>query len=111
MNTVSGIVMAHKSETPGLGAEISTAQFQAQFKGKQILKDGKVVAIRLQKGGAQQGDPYAVDAVSGGTLTSIGVENMLKSCLGDYDAYIRKQLAASPGKTAEVVTNNSENNE
>jgi len=36
---------------------------------------------------------------------------MLKSCLGDYDAYIRKQLAASPGKTAEVVTNNSENNE
>lgn len=37
------------------------------------------MAIRLQKGGAQQGDPYAVDAVSGGTLTSIGVENMLKT--------------------------------
>ena len=109
--TVKGITYYDHGETPGLGAEISTAQFQAQFKGKQILKDGKVVAIRLQKGGAQQGDPYAVDAVSGGTLTSIGVENMLKSCLGDYDAYIRKQLAASPGKTAEVVTNNSENNE
>ena len=45
--------------------------------------------------GADPNDPYAVDALSGGTLTSRGVENMLKNCLSDYDAYIRKQRAAA----------------
>ena len=108
-DTVEGVVFDHKSETPGLGAEIATAAFQAQFKGKKILRDGKVVAIVLQKGGAQDDDPYAVDAVSGGTLTSVGVENMLRNCLGDYDAFIRKQLEH---KTQDqVLTSNSENNE
>lgn len=91
LDTINGVVFAHKSETPGLGAEIATTVFQDQFKGKRILKDGQVVAVALQKGGAQDDDPYAVDAVSGGTLTSRGVENMLKECLGDYDAFIRRQ--------------------
>ena len=95
-DTVVGVVFGHKSETPGLGAEIATPKFQAQFPGKQILRDGKVVAINLMKGGAPKDDPYAVDAVSGGTLTSRGVEKMLKNCLGGYDAYIEKQLAAQP---------------
>ena len=94
-DTVNGVVFDHKSETPGLGAEIATAQFQAQFKGKKILKDGKVVAIVLQKGGAADDDPYAVDALSGGTLTTHGLQNMLQDCLGDYDAYIAKQTAAT----------------
>ena len=110
-DTVDGVVFGHKSETPGLGAEIATPGFQAQFKGKKILQDGKVVAIRLQKGGAADDDPYAVDAVSGGTLTSVGVENMLKDCLKDYDAFIQKHLSASSGTAANVVTNNSESHE
>lgn len=93
-DTINGVVFDHKSETPGLGAEIATAPFQAQFKGKKILKDGKVVAIALQKGGADADDFYSVDALSGGTLTSHGLQNMLKDCLGDYDAYIEKQRAA-----------------
>lgn len=108
-DTVEGVVFDHKGETPGLGAEIATAAFQARFKGKKILRDGKVVAIALQKGGAPDDDPYAVDAVSGGTLTSVGVENMLKNCLSDYDAFIRKQLGDRTQQ--QVLTSNSENNE
>ena len=108
-DTVNGVVFDHKSETPGLGAEISTAAFQAQFKGKHILENGRVVAIRLVKGGAPDDDPYAVDAVSGGTLTSVGVEKMLKNCLSDYDAYIEKQLGETAGN--EVSTKNSESHE
>ena len=100
-DTINGVVFDHKSETPGLGAEIATAHFQAQFKGKKILKDGKVVAIIVQKGGAADDDPYGVDALSGGTLTSHGLQNMLKDCLSDYDAYIEKQLAA--GLTTDSV--------
>ena len=94
---------------PVWGAEISTAAFQAQFKGKHILENGRVVAIRLVKGGAPDDDPYAVDAVSGGTLTSVGVEKMLKNCLSDYDAYIEKQLGETAGN--EVSTKNSESHE
>ena len=78
------------------------------------LKAGKTLTVSGGTVNVDSADDalHANDVtVSGGTLTSIGVENMLKSCLGDYDAYIRKQLAAFPGKTAEVVTNNSENNE
>ena len=108
-DTVNGVVFDHKSETPGLGAEISTAAVQAQFKGKHILENGRVVAIRLVEGGAPDDDPYAVDAVSGGTLTSVGVEKMLKNCLSDYDAYIEKQLGETAGN--EVSTKNSESHE
>lgn len=103
-DTINGVVFDHKSETPGLGAEIATANFQAQFKGKQILKDGKVVAIVLQKGGAADDDPYAVDALSGGTLTSHGLQNMLKDCLSDYDAYIRKQISATDDASSQIAT-------
>ena len=104
LDTVDGVVFDHKSETPGLGAEIATPAFQAQFVGKQILKDGKVIAIKLQKGGADDSDPYAVDALSGGTLTSQGVEKMLKKCLGDYDAFIQKQRAAEGASAADAAS-------
>ena len=91
-DTVNGAVFDHKSETPGLGAEIASSGFQAQFRGKHILDStGRVVAIAVEKGGADPNDQHAVDALSGGTLTSRGVEDMLKSCLGDYDRYIQWQ--------------------
>lgn len=95
-DTILGAVFDHKSETPGLGAEISTAAFQAQFTGKRILNDrGEIVSIALKKGGADKYDLYAVDALSGGTLTSHGVEEMLRRCLSDYGAYIRNARAAA----------------
>ncbi len=116
--TVTGVVFDHKSETPGLGAEIASKAFQKQFEGKLILdKAGSVVSIRIEKGGANPQDPYAVDALSGGTLTSRGVEDMLRNCLGDYEAWIQKQrselAAASPAGpgSAQVLTENKQDNE
>ncbi len=53
MDTVSGIVMAHKGETPGLGAEIATPKFQAHFAGKKLFKSGEFVSVSLRKGGAK----------------------------------------------------------
>ncbi len=95
-DTVNGAVFDHKSETPGLGAEIASSGFQAQFRGKHILDStDRVVAIAVEKGGADPNDQHAVDALSGGTLTSRGVEDMLKSCLGDYDRYIQRQREAA----------------
>ena len=103
-NTIVGVVLDHKGETPGLGAEIATPKYQAQFKGKKIIKDGEVVGISLVKGGAKDDDLYGVDAVSGGTLTSIGVENMLKSNLKGYAKYIEKQLAGVKTAAVDVQT-------
>lgn len=94
-DTIYGAVFAHKSETPGLGAEIATPPFQDQLKGKTIFDNNKLVAITVLKGaGSSTGNPHAVDAISGGTITSRAVENMLKDCLKDYDAYFTKMREA-----------------
>lgn len=90
-NTVYGASFAHKSETPGLGAEIANADFQSQFKGKQIFKDDQFVSISVIKGGAHPSNPHGVDAVSGGTITSQGLEDMLKNCLEGYQEFFKNQ--------------------
>ncbi|HBJ76441.1 MAG TPA: NADH:ubiquinone reductase (Na(+)-transporting) subunit C [Porphyromonadaceae bacterium] len=89
-NTIYGTYFSHKSETPGLGAEIERPHFQEQFKDKMLMKDGKFVSVAVaKKGQSVQGMDY-VDAISGGTVTSRGVESMLKDCLSPYEAFLKK---------------------
>lgn len=91
-NTIYGVTFDHKGETPGLGAEIATEDFQKQFEGKQIFDlQGDFTSIDVDKGGAPPGDKHAVDAISGGTITSRGLENMLKDCLVNYEVYFKNQ--------------------
>ncbi len=90
-NTVYGAVFAHKSETPGLGAEISEDFFQDPFKGKQLYDEsGNLVSINVKKGGADPSNEHAVDAITGGTITSNGVTEMMKRTFGVYDSYFQK---------------------
>ena len=113
MNTVAGIIMAHKGETPGLGAEISTPKYQALFVGKQIFDGDKFVSVKLRKGGAK--DPLQeVDAISGGTKTSDGVSLMLENSLRNYLPLLEaKRTASEPAAPAAEVSNeeNVGNNE
>lgn len=113
MNTVAGIIMAHKGETPGLGAEIATTKYQSKFIGKTIFEGDEFVSVTLRKGGAK--DPaHEVDAISGGTKTSDGVSAMLHTSLGYYLPLLEaKRQAASVPAAAEEVSNveNVENNE
>jgi len=89
-NTVYGATFDHAGETPGLGAEISTLEFQSQFKGKQIFdKSGTFVSVSILKGGGTENNPHAVDAISGGTITSNGVSEMLKDCMEGYQLYLK----------------------
>lgn len=90
MNTIYGVTFDHKGETPGLGAEINTMPFEHMFLGKKIFEDGKFVSIGVLKGGAPAGAPHAVDAISGGTITSKGLEKMLLEGLGKYNDYFIK---------------------
>ena len=90
-NTVYGAYFSHQGETPGLGAEIAKTEFQAQFEGKQLFKDGNFRSIDVMKAGQKPTDNADyVNAISGGTVTSKGVEAMLKSCLTDYSAFLDK---------------------
>lgn len=117
MNTISGAVFDHKGETPGLGAEIATAAFTDQFKNETIFEDGQLVSIAVIKGGAPQDDPHAVDAISGGTMTSRGLENMLKDCFKLYEPFLKSNVSVPmteivPAEEAEVSNiENTEDNE
>ena len=98
LNTVYGASFGHKGETPGLGAEIETEEFQQQFKGKKIFDDtGNFVSVNLIKGGAAPADTHGVDAVSGGTITSGGVNEMLMRTIKTYLPYF-KTIANSVNK-------------
>ena len=86
MNTVKGIVMDHSGETPGLGAEITTSKVQSSFVGKTIFEGDELVSVSMKKGGATNN--HEVDAISGGTKTCDGVNEMLKTGLAGYLPYL-----------------------
>lgn len=89
-NTVYGTYFSHASETPGLGAEISLPKFQQQFAGKKIMNESNsFVSIVILKAGQNVDGIDKVDAISGGTITSKGVEDMLKNCIGQYEMYLK----------------------
>ncbi len=108
-NTVSGVVFDHASETPGLGAEIATPLFENQFIDKHLFKDGEFVGIDVLKGaGSSKGNDNAVDAISGGTITSYAVKDMLFDCLNNgYKAFVTNMKSSSnmAAQTEEVVEN------
>ena len=86
-NTVYGTYFSHASETPGLGAEIATVHFQGEFKDKHVL-DGENVGLSVVKNGKVENPEYQVDGISGGTITSLGVDAMLKNCMGHYTKFL-----------------------
>jgi Na+-transporting NADH:ubiquinone oxidoreductase subunit C len=90
MNTIYGTNFDHKGETPGLGAEINTAAFESQFLGKKLYDNDNFVSVQVLKGGAREGDIHGVDAISGGTITSKGLEKMIYDCLQKYNGYLLK---------------------
>lgn len=91
LNTVYGVSFSHKGETPGLGAEIAEPFFCDRFKGKQIFDGSKLVSISVLKTQGNESNPHAVDGISGGTMTSKGVEKMLLNCLEEYSKFIEIQ--------------------
>ena len=81
-NTVAGLGFYEHAETPGLGGEVDNPNWKIQWTGKQVYKDD-AVALRLVKGGADRSDMYGVDSLSGATITSRGVDNLLKFWMSD----------------------------
>ena len=87
-STVFGADFGNAGETPGLGAEISTTRFADQFKGKELYKEGVFKGIAVVKPGHTAEGQDAVDGISGGTLTSNGVHDMLKASLAPFAKFL-----------------------
>ena len=90
-STVYGAYFNHESETAGLGAEIKDSKaWQDKFQGKKVFKDGsdEVVLSVVKKVDAPD---CQVDAVTGATLTSDGVNDMLHECISKYKNFLMAQ--------------------
>ena len=88
MNTISGVIFNHEKETPGLGAEITTAEFQDQFKGKQLFaSSGRFESVRVLRGSGNdiEGQPHIVDGLTGATMTMNGVTRMFQEEIALYE--------------------------
>lgn len=85
MKTIYGATFDHKTETPGLGAEIKEDFFQVKFKGKSIDTAGDLI-FDVVKGGAPT-TAHSVDGITGGTITSKGVGEMINRTMQVYVDY------------------------
>ena len=93
--TVAGLGFYEHAETPGLGGEVDNPNWKAQWKGKKILTEQGEPAIQMYKGvvtASTPGGEYKFDALSGASLTSRGVENLLRFWVGDlgYGPYLKR---------------------
>lgn len=90
-NTIAGISFDHKSETPGLGAEIKdNPAFGARFKGKKLFDEsGTYKSVIVVKGGVKDTD-HEVDGISGATITTDGVGDMMYKGLKQYMPYFKQ---------------------
>jgi len=87
--TVYGAYFNHESETAGLGAEIKdNVAWQEKFQGKKVFTSGddKTIALGVEKNVTNPATQ--VDAVTGATLTSNGVRDMLHEALGKYLTFL-----------------------
>jgi Na+-transporting NADH:ubiquinone oxidoreductase subunit C len=89
LTTIYGARFDHKGETPGLGAEISSYdKFQKQWEGKEIRNpDGTFHSILVSKTPVSNEDPFAVDGITGGTITSKALEEMVNRSVVIYVSY------------------------
>ncbi len=89
MRTIKGATFDHKGETPGLGAEIKQAFFIKGWLGEKVSnEDGEFEKFEVVKDKSGTKDKK-IDGITGGTITSKGVEEMVNRCLQPYTKYFK----------------------
>jgi Na+-transporting NADH:ubiquinone oxidoreductase subunit C len=88
--TIVGASFDHKGETPGLGAEIKQGFFEDQFENEKISKGGEFEEIKVVQNGTGIED-QKVDGITGGTITSKGVEEMVNRTMKVYQKYFSEK--------------------
>lgn len=82
-NDIYALQFYQHAETPGLGAEVDNPRWKALWNGKKVADDSGEVTITVAKTAPPAGADYHIDALSGATLTTVGVDNLVKFWLGD----------------------------
>ena len=100
LETVQGLTFYEHGETPGLGGEVDNPRWKALWRGRRPFSDTFELDITVIKGraGPPDEDPHRVDGLSGATITSRGVMNLIRFWLGDegfgpYLARLRQEGA------------------
>lgn len=89
LNTIKGASFGHKGETPGLGAEITQKFFIDRWIGEKLMDEsGAFTKFEIVKDGSGNKLEKKIDGLTGGTITSKGVEEMANRCLGAYATYL-----------------------
>ena len=89
--TIAGVYFDHESETPGLGAKIKDEPwFREKFAGKTV-EWGDTPAFRLEKNAEASGAANAVDAITGATMTSKGLNDALNVWFAAYEKHMEKE--------------------
>ena len=83
LQTVVGLGFYSHGETPGLGGEVDNPAWKALWNGKKLYNDSGDLAIQVVKGKAAADDMNSVDGLSGATLTSNGVSNLVQFWVGE----------------------------
>ncbi len=101
LQTIRGITYYEHGETPGLGGEVDNQNWKDHWKGKLLFDEAGDVKIRLVKSG-WEASPYTIDALSGATITSRGVEKMLEFWMGEkgFQPYLERLRESGGAKIA-----------
>ncbi|MEM9825686.1 MAG: Na(+)-translocating NADH-quinone reductase subunit C [Planctomycetota bacterium] len=83
LTTIQGITFFQHIETPGLGGEVDNPAWKEQWEGLKLYDEAGQPAAMVYKGPAPNGSYYGVDGLSGATITSRGVTNLVRYWAGD----------------------------
>ena len=112
-NTIYGANFSHEGETLGLGARIADKDFQDEFVDKHLFLEGEYKGVVvLKKGLKSVTGAEQIDALTGATITSLGVSAMLEDCLTPYEAFLKKLGSGGVTQcTADTVKSETNDNQ
>jgi Na+-transporting NADH:ubiquinone oxidoreductase subunit C len=100
--TVRGLAFYEHGETPGLGGEVDNPKWRALWSGRRVFGDHGEVLIEVIKGraGSPEDDPHRVDGLSGATMTSRGVSDLVRHWVGEhgYGIYLGRLRRGGGGR-------------
>ncbi|MEM1224850.1 MAG: Na(+)-translocating NADH-quinone reductase subunit C [Planctomycetota bacterium] len=113
LQTIQGLTFYEHAETPGLGGEVDNPRWKSQWVGQKLFDGDGNPAAMVAKGTAPADSDYAVDGLSGATITSRGVTNLLRYWAGPdgYGPFLGRLRTEIASATSAESTSASESTE
>ncbi len=94
-NDIYGLQFYEHGETPGLGAEVDNPRWKSLWNGKKLADEAGDLQITVAKTAPAAGPDYHIDALAGATLTTVGVDNLVKFWMGEegYEPFLENLKA------------------